>query len=739
MTSDTPDPWDSASEELKEVGRSEAAGLQELIVRTGTRVRRYTLRDGLSIGRAADRDVTLEGDYLVRPHHGIFKRAGSEWELAPPPKEDHGQERMQLGGEGGRTFVGSAALAIGNRTTNIPQKSPSVAPAVADGGQGEGGSPGSAPKWIAEESWIYGWSFPALLFVSVLIVFWGAATDPTPGEERSVNPIVLGIKCLLGFASLKVLLPSLIVPFRAVGYLVHNFRASRGGTVARVGIPFSPARGLEIFSGGSAILVTGLLIISCAGAFSSSGDGTPRQTVGTPQPKPPYTPATRTSPSVESDFASPTRSETSPRTVPPAAAPPLREAVTVAADGTGDFTNIQEAVNACRDGGEVTVMPGQYEGEVRLGRRVTLEGEGSRGDIVLETAFGNTLTLSGSAIARNLTILQRADPAEKLPLRFSAVLIDSGTPTLEQVTCSSVAGACIAVRGTGTAPSLTRCRAENSRDAGLYITDGAAGAYTYCDFIEGLKFGVGVIGDCAPTFDGCVASNTESAGWFLSEGATGTYSGCIARSCGGAGFAVAGSGTRPTVNSLLVESGADVGLLVSGGAGGTYSELRLRRNAAGILVTDPGSAPVVTGAATSPRTSTGLTVSGGAGGEFTRVRVKGAKLAGISVIGDGTNPTLTDCSATGGADAGLLAKDGAGGTCQDCEFTQNRVGVSAEGEKTTTAITDCRMTDNEQYGIAAFAVGPEVTVTGCDLRKNKLGPWGFADGASPTRSGNLEE
>ena len=658
MTSEKSDSWESAIEELGDLRRSDAAGPQELIVRTGTRVRRYPLRDGLSIGRAADRDVTLEGDYLVRPRHGVFKRADRGWEFVPPPQEECGQERASLT-DAAAISVGSAVLQVGEATaastTTTAPAPPSPKPFL----------PASAPSAAGEAFGTF-----------VAVVKWAGGVAVT------------------------------LICFALMGKVRSEF--SRPTETAKQPTPAVPR---------------------------------PRRYMPprvSPVPPPPAEPVAvdrfaRSEPP-------PTPAETATEQAADPPVDPLREAVTVAADGTGDFTDVQAAIDACPEGGTVVVKPGHYEGAVTLERPVTLEGEGSRGGVVLETAFGNTLTLGGNATARNLTIRQRADPAGEAPLVFNAVLISSGTPTLERCTCSSRRAACVAVTGSGTNPVVLKVRAEDSTDAGLLVSAGAAGTYTYCDFNRDLSFGVVATGrGTAPELTQCVVAAVELNGVVVGEGAGGRYDGCIVRGAGSPAFVVDGAGTAPEVTGLLVEDGEDFALLIANGAGGTYENSRLRQNTGGILVQGAGTSPAVTDAEVSPTADAGLIVADGAMGQYERVLVTDAKLSGIVLSGAGTAPTLTDCLAVGGEDAGLLTKDGAGGTCSDCEFIDNRVGVSAEGEHTTTNFTDCRMIDNEQHGYAGFGVGPKVAVTGCVLSGNKLGAWAFEDGASPTRSGNIEE
>ncbi len=90
----------------------------------------------------------------------------------------------------------------------------------------------------------------------------------------------------------------------------------------------------------------------------------------------------------------------------------------VAADGSGDFTTIQAAVEAAADGDSIAVRPGRYEGPVIVDKDLTISGDGPREDIVIVAPAGEA----------NLT--DWIDD-EDLP---HAVLVDGADATITDVT-----------------------------------------------------------------------------------------------------------------------------------------------------------------------------------------------------------------------------------------------------------------------------------------------------------------
>jgi hypothetical protein len=113
----------------------------------------------------------------------------------------------------------------------------------------------------------------------------------------------------------------------------------------------------------------------------------------------------------------------------------------VAADGSGDFTTIGEAVAAAAEGDTVLVKPGQYAEVVLVDKDITLQGDGPRKEVVIsfpeggpndpDWGFPITLVVRDSqATITALTILT--------PSKGGAVLVNGGSPTFEDVSVENV-------------------------------------------------------------------------------------------------------------------------------------------------------------------------------------------------------------------------------------------------------------------------------------------------------------
>lgn len=80
----------------------------------------------------------------------------------------------------------------------------------------------------------------------------------------------------------------------------------------------------------------------------------------------------------------------------------------VDATGAGDYSSIGPAIQAAADGATILVRPGHYMEELTIERPLTLRGDGSREQIVIEGSHGATVTCgAGRGRIEGLTLAQR--------------------------------------------------------------------------------------------------------------------------------------------------------------------------------------------------------------------------------------------------------------------------------------------------------------------------------------------
>lgn len=140
----------------------------------------------------------------------------------------------------------------------------------------------------------------------------------------------------------------------------------------------------------------------------------------------------------------------------------------VAADGSGDFSTIAEAVAAAADGDTILVKPGTYAGSLVIDKDITLRGDGPREDITIDLpgvalvdppdAVQPTLLLDSGATVSGLTILGAR--------RQGGIVVSGGAPTLE----GNAIGTVVQVAG----PAQAVIRANTFLDFADVIVSGGA-------------------------------------------------------------------------------------------------------------------------------------------------------------------------------------------------------------------------------------------------------------------------
>jgi hypothetical protein len=111
-----------------------------------------------------------------------------------------------------------------------------------------------------------------------------------------------------------------------------------------------------------------------------------------------------------------------------------REPIVVAADGSGDYRTVTEAVVAAQDGETILVKPGTYQGSIVVGKDIVIRGDGAPDEVVIEIPPDAPNVDAGGYGVR---LVDTTATVESLTIR-SAVPVDAlqvigGAPTLEDL------------------------------------------------------------------------------------------------------------------------------------------------------------------------------------------------------------------------------------------------------------------------------------------------------------------
>lgn len=287
----------------------------------------------------------------------------------------------------------------------------------------------------------------------------------------------------------------------------------------------------------------------------------------------------------------------------PVKAPPEAGAgqqLIVAADGSGDYSSINDAVAAAEDGDTVMVRPGLYAESVTIDKDITLAGDGPREDIVVVAPAEGPTRDVGPGRVIGVDDWTRA---------YAIVLVDT-TADLSGITFD---GADANVIADGGAPRIAGLRLDG---AGIYVTAGST-AHVTGNEVRGPDAVIGVRNDAAPLIEG----NVLSGGYI---GVLGHADGTVVSGNEIDRSEAPGSAFR---EGIYVFGGGSIsieGNTIS--APGTY----------GIVFRHPdveGGPAIVADNAVSGATQAGISIDGSIAGEIRGNRVEGGRL-GVQVSSD---------------------------------------------------------------------------------------------------------
>ncbi|MBI4749099.1 MAG: protein kinase [Acidobacteria bacterium] len=173
---------------------------------------------------------------------------------------------------------------------------------------------------------------------------------------------------------------------------------------------------------------------------------------------------------------------------PPPSLPPAGAALTVAADGSGAFKRINDALAKARAGERIVVKPGTYRETILLDKAVELTAEGSPDQTIIESTSGPVLVVQvEKAKVQGFTLNGKAGQNNG---GASTVEIKQGRVILDNCRISSDSLVCVAIYGSETTPILQNCTVSNGKASGVGAWDGAQGMIINCDISSNRWAGV---------------------------------------------------------------------------------------------------------------------------------------------------------------------------------------------------------------------------------------------------------
>ncbi|MCU0466203.1 MAG: right-handed parallel beta-helix repeat-containing protein [Anaerolineae bacterium] len=355
--------------------------------------------------------------------------------------------------------------------------------------------------------------------------------------------------------------------------------------------------------------------------------------------------------------------------------------------GTGQYTRITDALTAAPAGARITVKPGTYTESLKLTKPVTIEGQGDRSRIIVQSDAGDCIFMdTDEATVSGLSL---RCVAGSRGVKCYGVNIPKGRLLLRDCDITSDSLACVAIHNPAARPYLVDCVIHDGKTMGLQIYENGGGVIEDCVVYGNTLAGLEIITGGNPTVRRCIFRDGKGSGMFVYKNGDGVIEDCEVYGNTFAGLAIQ-TGGNPTVRRCTFRDGK---------AGGVY-------------------------------------VYENGGGVIEDCEVYGNAFAGLE-IKTGGNPTVRRCTFRDGKTGGVFVNDNGGGVIEDCKVYGNTNAGLAIKTGGNPIIRRCTISKNGYEAIWVYVNG-KATVEDCDLRGNKRGAWDIDSSSSVTRRNNLE-
>ncbi|MFJ6104385.1 right-handed parallel beta-helix repeat-containing protein [Streptomyces sp. NPDC092359] len=316
-----------------------------------------------------------------------------------------------------------------------------------------------------------------------------------------------------------------------------------------------------------------------------------------------------------------------------------RQLLTVGPDEPQGFRTIGEALEKARAGAVIRVRPGRYRENLTVRTRITIAGEGERGDVEICPPRGTAVVLVADAVM--LTGLTLRGGSEDLPV------VDAPRGQVAMDGCAVVGSGWTAVlaREQGSL-AIRNCRVSNPTGAGVVDT-APTGSVVADSVFEHLGTSAIVLGEQArTTVRGCRVRDAEGNGVLANGEAQGRVEDCDISATGKPAVALEGTCSTHVLRTRVHDT--SVGVYVTSGARPTLEEVTVTDTTGPGIVLASGADPEVLRCVTSRTKGSGLTVTERSRGTFQDCAFDSATAPAVRVLGNSapllTGTTVRDCA-----------------------------------------------------------------------------------------------
>ncbi|MFW2541905.1 right-handed parallel beta-helix repeat-containing protein [Primorskyibacter sp. 2E107] len=356
-----------------------------------------------------------------------------------------------------------------------------------------------------------------------------------------------------------------------------------------------------------------------------------------------------------------------------AAAPPRAGgAIRVAADGSGDYRSLADAVAAAREGAQIEIQPGIYTEGLDISRPVELIGVGNRGDIVLEVSGNSVIRWEADkGVIRNLTIRQAGGD-------YFGVHVLSGSVAIEDNDIASKGLAAVALRN-NVGAQVRRNEIHDSAEGGLFIFEGGKGTVEDNVFYGNTFAAIELRDRGEALVRGNTIRDGLGQGIFVNEGGTGEIIDNVIAANAMVGISIKGSG-NPLIKGNVVRDGQEGGILVSDNALGRIEGNTIYGNAFSGIEVRTGGDPLIKGNSIRDGKQSGLFFLEDGRGMVENNDIFRNAFSGV-VVQSGGHPILRGNRVSRSGYYAIEVLEGGAGTYENNDLTGNPRGAFLIHEK----------------------------------------------------------
>ena len=369
----------------------------------------------------------------------------------------------------------------------------------------------------------------------------------------------------------------------------------------------------------------------------------------------------------------------------PSSAPTARTSFVVAADGSGDFLTLTDAIRRVPAGAGLVVRPGIYDEGVVLDKSLEIVGDGPLEEIVVRATASSCIVMrADTATIRHLTLRGQAGGAGG---DFFAVDIPHGRLLLDDCDISSDSLACVAIHNPTAAPIIRACRIHHGADSGVFAFDGARGVIETCDVSAHANIGIAITGGATTGVRDSRIHHGADAGVVVWERAANVIEGCDIYANRRTNVGASDAGTT-TLRRCRIHDGENTGVFIHRDGRATFEECDIYAHA-----------------------EAEVAVTGGGDARLSRCRIHDGRSHGL-FVGDAGRALLEACDVLRNRESGIHVDAGGGAVAHACRINDNgHVAVNCEA-------------------------GGSVEVEGCDLTRNRIAAWQSDHGSLVTGRNN---